>query len=385
MYTKYSVLPILLASVFLASCGSDDDSCETGFVRVNGQCLPLVECKTGQHLENGVCVDDSKDEPKDECKTGQHLENGVCVEDSKDEPKDECKTGQHLENGVCVEDPPTENTPIDPCKNVQCAKGTCQQGVCITPEMIDLQNQAQKAMDDESGTATPPTCDTETFVEFCNGNVTVYCDQGMVIVGECDEGCVVYDETFHGKVRRQSGCIDGGACSQLDEIQRSCVTSKGSAPTVYAKACQKTATNELKYVSVDGYFCKSACDAKGEKCELISDAQGEECDPYDASNYQCDGKYLDKCYLTSALIGVKRQEYCSDACVQVGNIAMCGTACSQEGARTRQCVNADSTEALDSGDYVCSKADDGKLYSIWTRDYEICLDGCDSSSGKCLE
>ena len=346
----------------LSSDGKCVSACGSNQHEENGVCVddgdkPL-ECGPNQHEENGVCVDDG-DKPL-ECGSNQHEENGVCVDDG-DKPL-ECGPNQHEENGVCVDD---DDKPIDPCKGVTCEQGSCQQGICVTDEM--------KAVN-----ADDP-CDVETFVEFCDGNRSVYCDQGFVQIGSCSEGCVVYEETYNGRPKMQSGCIDGGSCKQLDELKRTCGVVDKKYSQVLATACQRTVSNELKYVSVDGYYCKGACDAKGEKCELVAD----ECDPYDKSNYSCKGTLLTQCYLDSQLIGVKRTIPCQKECVSVSGFAMCGMPCEKEGDRSRACVYADSTEHQDSGDMVCVTTDAGKLSAVWTRDYTFCEENCNTNTGKC--
>ncbi|MBR4986901.1 MAG: hypothetical protein IKY83_14300 [Proteobacteria bacterium] len=258
-------------------------------------------------------------------------------------------------------DPPAAS---DPCANMSCPQGTCQEGVCVTAAM-----KAVKEGD---------ICDPETFVEFCNGNMSVYCDHGVVQVAPCSESCVIYEETYFGRVRMQSGCVDGGACTELNALRRECSIVSGMGQ-VLATACQKTTRGELKWVSVDGYYCKGACDANKEKCALIEN----ECDPYDLNNYKCDRHSLTKCYLDSNLTASVRKDYCDDKCVTVHGVAMCGFACTSENARENRCVYADSTDMYDSGDFICTKTDEGELYSVWTGEYSACLDGCDHSSGVC--
>ena len=293
---KIYVSSIIMLAILSCSCGDSNDKpeCGNGQHEENGTCVEdKLVCGEGQHEENGACVED-----KLVCGDGQHEENGTCVED-----KLVCGDGQHEENGTCVEDKTNDDGPIDPCLGVTCSSGACQQGVCVTEAMKKVKEGDE--------------CDTETYVEFCDGKQTYYCDQGMIMIGTCDTACVVYEETVNGIVRRQSGCVDGGSCTQLNEIKRSCeLISK--MPTVFVTACQRTTSNTLQYVSVDGYFCQAACDAKGEQCALTEN----ECDPYDLSAYACDGKTLQKCYKNSNLIAEKREEYCRDSCVSVNGMAM---------------------------------------------------------------
>ena len=65
------------------------------------------ECPTGQHLENGVCVNDAVTE----CPEGQRIENGQCVDDVRNCTMELCPEGQMKnENCECVDIEETEET-----------------------------------------------------------------------------------------------------------------------------------------------------------------------------------------------------------------------------------------------------------------------------------
>jgi len=79
------------------------------------------ECPTGQHLENGVCVNDAVTE----CPEGKRLENGQCVDDIRMCNMMACPEGQTKnENCECVDDSPGEE---------QCPTGTYRNdaGNCV--------------------------------------------------------------------------------------------------------------------------------------------------------------------------------------------------------------------------------------------------------------
>ncbi len=327
-------------------------NCLSGQTIKDGRCVD-IKCGPNQKIENGGCVDI-------ECGPNQKIENGGCVDI-------ECGPNQKIENGDCVDIGIGDE--VDPCEGKNCNAGTCSEGICVTAEMRSYQN------DDP--------CDPEAFVEFCDGNQTVYCDQGIVVKTACPSGCVVYYETYHGVEKVQSGCIDTdynhGICSELNALERTCDDSLNSKPTVFATACQRTTRNLLRWISVDGYYCKASCDAAHQKCALAEN----ECDPYDKSNYQCDRRNLTMCYLDSNLEASVRNVYCAEACVTIHDIAMCGYACNNPGDRQNRCVNADSMDVKDSGMFICHQVDSGALYSVWNGDYELCATGCETSTGEC--
>ena len=339
------------------SCVPDTINCPTGQHKEGNSCVPdTVNCPTGQHQQGNECVPDTIN-----CPTGQHQQGNDCVPDIIN-----CPTGQHQQGNDCVPDVEGELR----CDSALCAQknGTCNQGVCVTSQMLAI----------EDG----DTCDSQNFEPFCKGKIPVYCDHGMVPLsgGECEEGCVVYRETYWGEPKWQSGCIDGGSCRGLNQIKRECVLIDG-IPTVMVKACQQTVENGLQWVSVNGYGCQAGCDTTLGKCAQTE----EECDPYDHGNYSCDNQTLRTCYINSSGIAVKRSDYCDDKCVIHGNIPMCGYSCTQEGQREHRCVHADSMSYFDSGDFICKKVDSGELYSIWTKDYVVCAtpETCEASTGEC--
>ena len=342
----YRILTAGLLGLMICACStSDEDGTKSGSPSVSD---PMQEDVTPQNPVN-------PSNPTDPSLPGETPPSNPT------DPPDAGTPTDPVTPPTPVEPPPAVN---DPCATKSCAQGTCQEGVCVTDAM-----KAVKEGD---------ICDPETFVEFCNGNTSVYCDHGFVQVAPCSEACVVYEETYFGRVRMQSGCVDGGSCTELNALRRECSIVEGMGQ-VLATACQKTTRNELKWVSVDGYYCKGACDAQKEKCALLDD----ECDPYDLANYKCDRHSLTKCYLDSNLIARVRKDYCDDKCVTVNGVSMCGFACTTENARENRCVYADSTDVYDSGDFICTKTDAGELYSVWTGEYSACVDGCDHSSGVC--
>ena len=356
----YRILTAGLFGLMICACStSDEDGTKSGSSSVSD---PKQEDVSPQNPVNPLNPTNPTNPslPTDPSPTDPSLPTNPSLPTDPVNPPD-AGTPQDPVNPPSPSDPPVSN---DPCAAMNCAQGVCMEGVCVT----DAMKRAQEG----------DICDPETFVEFCNGNTSVYCDHGFVQVAPCSESCVVYEETYFGRVRMQSGCVDSGSCTELNALRRECSIVSGMGQ-VLATACQKTTRNELKWVSVDGYYCKGACDAQKEKCALLED----ECDPYDLSNYKCDRHRLTTCYLDSNLIAHVRKDYCDDKCVTVNGVAMCGFACTTENARENRCIYADSTEVYDSGDFICTKTDASELYSVWTGEYSACVDGCDHSSGVC--
>lgn len=337
--------------------------CAKNFVCIDGTCVPEgsdkcenIECSKGFDCVEGECIDRCI---SIKCTTGTTCIAGECVPNEDPCAFVKCSAGAVCIDGLCVHD-----KPVDACEGVICiAMAKCEQGVCVTDAMRNIEDLSP--------------CDPETFVDFCDGRRSVYCDKGIVVSGDCDEGCVVYQETFFGRPRQRSGCIDGGTCKKPNELKRECITNEGKG-VIFAKACQLTTQKVLNWISVDGYYCSGVCDAANEKCAL----QEKECDPYDYVS-ECDRQTLTYCHLDADLVASKRTRYCDEACISVGKQMTCGYACKQIGDRKTYCQTVNVQGKFEQTDYICTMSDSGQLYSVWTGEYELCIDGCDNSLGVC--
>ena len=297
----------------------------------------------------------------------------ACSDDAKEPPQNNGNTnGNNTDengNGNNTDENGNGNgsdTSDDPCKAVRCDEGICDEGVCVT--------DAMKAVKAE----TP--CDSEIFAEFCVKETTYYCDRGaqIVIIGQCDEACVMYDDTTSSRILRRSGCVDGGSCSEPDAIRTECVdTPQGSQ--VFVSACQRTTRGTLAWISVDGYVCQGQCNAEHSACAL----EENECDPY---RYQasCDRNMLSTCFVNSSLKGHIRQEYCDASCTTFHGKAACGMeTCAEPGTRKSLCAPFDSENDYDAIDTICAADDQGTLYQVRTGQHTYCADGCDQTRGTC--
>jgi len=103
-------------------------------------------CPTGQHLENGVCVNDAPTE----CPDGQRLENGQCVPDIRFCTMEACPPGQTKnEDCECVDTEETEcpegqmippgGTECAPIPDTNCPTGSTRDstGACIPDQESD--------------------------------------------------------------------------------------------------------------------------------------------------------------------------------------------------------------------------------------------------------
>lgn len=95
---KYILIVTVSLVLALSACTTTTDvECGKGTVKIDGQCVvDTLDCDTGYHNEEGVCVVDEEDAT---CNTGYHEENGVCIIDEVT-----CNTGYHEEEGACVID-----------------------------------------------------------------------------------------------------------------------------------------------------------------------------------------------------------------------------------------------------------------------------------------
>lgn len=138
--------------------------CAEGQVRQDGRCVPVVrppvitppvvkppveprpgpaECRRGQRLVDGVCVDARRPTPRD-CPDGTTMRRGRCVPTEATQPDRptrpapvQCGPDQRLRNGRCVDVPPQRQPPpkrdAEPQRKApDCAEGTVlRRGRCV--------------------------------------------------------------------------------------------------------------------------------------------------------------------------------------------------------------------------------------------------------------
>tara|TARA_R100001443_G_scaffold10655_1_gene20324 strand:+ start:526 stop:2925 length:2400 start_codon:yes stop_codon:yes gene_type:complete len=130
------------------------------------------ECPTGQHLENGVCVNDAVTE----CPDGQRLENGQCVDDIRMCTMELCPDGQTKnENCECVDTEETEcpegkmrvagsNECVDIIDEfIECPTGSTRDstGACIPDQDSDPEECPVGQTRNASGVCEPEDTDEE--------------------------------------------------------------------------------------------------------------------------------------------------------------------------------------------------------------------------------
>ena len=209
------------------SCPPDKICNKDGYC-VDNPCIG-VTCPTGQHCENGVCVDPCANVT---CGPGWVCEEGDCVEDNCygrgcDDPRDICL------DGACVH---------DPCQNVSCSDGEfCRSGRCVK-SCADVECPPDQGCRDGRCVADP-----------CAG---VTCGLGDT----CEDGKCVTDrclDTTCGSGRR---CVDGACvddpCSHITcPFGQHCTGDGqcGTASTVPIPA--KTEDAQKILATGSGFFC----------------------------------------------------------------------------------------------------------------------------------
>ena len=209
------------------------------------------ECPTGQHLENGVCVNDAVTE----CPEGQRIEDGQCVDDVRYCTMEACPEGQMKnENCECVDIEETEETecPEGLSKNqfgecvdfnadcpegyTQGVNGGCVPGIqeleeCPPGQTRNAAGECEPEDTDEGWTGECPPGQTRNSAGECEPEDT---DEGWT--GECPPGqtrnaagvCVADEaeeeevtECPDGYTRNESGaCVeDPGTWTGVDPTQ----------------------------------------------------------------------------------------------------------------------------------------------------------------------
>jgi hypothetical protein len=139
--------------------------CGEGQVRQNGRCVAApppvgprpgpTECRRGQRLVDGVCVDARRPQPQT-CPEGSTLRRGRCVPEQATQPDRptrpapvQCGADQRLRNGRCVDIPPQRQPP--PKRDAQpkapdCAEGTVlRRGRCVPAQANQPDRQTRPA------------------------------------------------------------------------------------------------------------------------------------------------------------------------------------------------------------------------------------------------
>ena len=188
------------------------------------------ECPTGQHLENGVCVNDAVTE----CPEGKRLENGQCVDDVRFCSMELCPDGQvKNENCECVDTEETEcpegqmippgGSECAPIPDTDCPTGSTRDstGACIPDQDGDPEECPDGyAWDGTQCRATGaiemkqcPDGSTIPESETCPTVEDTTCPTGQTrnAAGNCvaDEGEVEVSECPDGYTRNESGaCVE---------------------------------------------------------------------------------------------------------------------------------------------------------------------------------
>ena len=337
---------------------SSDGQCGTNFVCDMGRCIPVDACTATRRCpdESGATV----------------CQNGKCVQAAFTEcsSKVACPTGKTCVAGACV----TCSCASDEACNID--------GTCSKRNHSDLKN-----------INVGDACEYSPSFSFCDGNRIFSCSQ---VVGQEDHMTV--------KVRDCSADVcstsptDGLNCYEpcVDEgdFYGMCygdyVSDSGTTvDLLFTQVCTRSVEGPLIWTFSEGYqTCDSVCVSGS--CLTTPEEMGTSC--Y-ASSYpdKCEGDWWLECKEDNApYVGYVTGIECSLAygagykcAIDQEGYADCARPCTGEGKSSMAC-HTYAGGSVYSETYVCSKAQDGKLYAF-TKDFVQCAHGCDAESGYCNE
>ena len=141
------------------------------------------------------------------------------------------------------------------------------------------------------------SCDTQTFIEFCDGNTVIYCsssefDQnGYVVKAKCDADypvCFTHAYEFEGEPWNIAGCYASCDGENVGDGKICRTPDSGYTFELQKYRCIETSKGKLKFI--DGSEpCNSACSEDGRSCEI------KECDPEKDRAYCDENGVLHEC------------------------------------------------------------------------------------------
>ena len=249
---KFFVLSLMVLSmVFLVSCGNSSSS------------KPEVSDEDGNQTDTDQTDDSDGGNPGDSGDSGetdadQQNDSGDTADDSDADSGDTTDDSDSNDSGT------TED---------------------IDPEFVADENLFEVPAGQNNTEGAP--CDPETFVEFCDGNSVVYCEEEEIYddegetVGydsyvekyECEEEepvCLTYLRNDEGKKHNWAACFS--RCETIGKDSE-CSTDEDGFDFWYIEyVCKQTSKGKLLFYS-EYLPCNSACSENGKTCKM------EKCDP----------------------------------------------------------------------------------------------------------
>lgn len=341
-----SPLVIALSTLTLVSCGSDDSNDsdtpkdENKALEIGQACTSDEECLSQYCDETKHCAEKSTVPPKkaigescthsDECLSAYCDETKHCAEEVDVNVNkangEECASADECQSGYCnnqnrCDDAPSANGKAngETCQTgAECASHYCSfEGLCSDKPNIHREVIALQDIPNGQNNTDGATCDPATFVEHCDGDVLVWCEQTkdkqyVVKTDACDEAhpsCVL--TLLNGANHVMCvGSSDKCSASSKDEINCD-HDDYGNEIDIHFE-CSQTEDGSYYYVYAGTRYCLGACTQKS--------CIEQTCDP-DKGRFTCseDGKYMLECDETPD----GRYVYHSYACSQEGSDYLC--------------------------------------------------------------
>lgn len=232
-------------------------------------------------------------------------------------------------------------------------------------------------------------CD-ETFPGRCDGNIIVYCSEGVVTVTDCsviDASCDILSGTNSAYCYTDE-YLAGNACNEGAE-GLACVENLGFHFSTAWMCEQLTISGAYVWEYHSEEMCNGSCDEETGQCALIVENEGQPCET------EGENAFAANCGGDSGNIAISCVNGIVTAsnCLLFGNEYSCQT--STDGNRA-ECVNEDlicqagsepvkSCESTTPVEYNCLEYNDGSYY--WSPVYTPCAEGlsCVYSTGECAQ
>ena len=352
-------------------CSTDDEIlvCDSQSWKKTGT-ICEYGCLEGQCLNENKSFDYHCDEGKKICDGFGYIL--TCSQDKWQMSESPCP--YRCQNGKCIEKPKINCTPE------QC-KGTCQNDICITHDMDQMQIGEE--------------CDPDTFIEFCRNNSTIACQYqngstAHIVTQDCSSlgGCsVVLHEDASQKQRLRAFCRGNQAdqCTNVGQKIFHCTTSENSSlGEYYHETYQECTLNtdgsftllNSTDASLFGYCSDKGCDPQKEHCIELKELY------YCEYHHRCtDSSGFDYC-IDRGINGIHTgHEVCTNGrtCASVQGVEDCYDKCTEEGRRRSICQN--QTDSAIQYTFTCIKGQDNQLYDVISS--EVCPAGCNAGGTAC--